>query len=493
MLQQVAASKSLLEALRARPGFTDASAAEASRLMQLFPSVAMTSEQLAAFAAAVTDVHFAPKDEGDLLDAISRVASGRHTAPVAGSTANPRTRQQDWESILDFLPASVWQAIKESRIDVALDFLFRMGLRNPSEPTIQKIALGMMVVTEGFEQALEKDVQQKLALHKTVKGLIANKVKYMPKPVVWIQQLSASPALLQRDFPTVFESLYTSEQAVPSPLSVLQIEQLKRTSRMRKERGNSSLSLVSFGSQMQQMQQMPQMPQPYMQMGMAIMSELTQLKQQMSQSASSGEVPAPGGRQIFKLLTPSAPSALEGQQQQQQRLCLEDRPAPSAEIGASAAAAAPSAVTGASAAAAAPSAVTGASQAAAAAPPAGASGAEPPLDAITTEILNKMKAKAAGKPKAKAKGKAKGKDKAVPTLPATTIKAAKGKAKAVPTLPTTTIKAKAKGAKVVWHKSCPDLEGCARCRNAAWGCDKCRAGFSVMVRGSRNDREWRSI
>ena len=68
LLAQTAAAKSLLAALRSRPAFAATSAAEATRLTQIFGAVQLTSAELAQFATNVKDAGFSPNDEGDLLD-----------------------------------------------------------------------------------------------------------------------------------------------------------------------------------------------------------------------------------------------------------------------------------------------------------------------------------------------------------------------------------------------------------------------------------------
>ena len=167
-LAQVQASKNLLDALRALPRFPDISRSECARLQQSLALHALTPAHLASVAQGVKQAGFLQKDEELLLDMVASATCQSSAPPAAGKGS--RVGLQDWETVPAFFFQAVhWNIMKRGEYADVLDFLVRMGLRNPGEPTVLTIALCMLWSGEGtYHKVLAMPVAAKL---ECVKGL----------------------------------------------------------------------------------------------------------------------------------------------------------------------------------------------------------------------------------------------------------------------------------------------------------------------------------
>ena len=296
-MQQVAACKSLLQALSARPGFADVSASECSRLLGLLRPLHLSSAELAAFASAVVEAGFAAKDQGLILDAVAQASSGQAALPRASLSGSTRAKQQSWESAVHFIPGSVWKRLEEHSVAELLDFIVRLGLRSPTEHTLLALSCCVLAVSEGVDKSVNMSVDNRLVFHQTVKTMFKEKVKFAPSPLVWVQELPASPEQFKRSYSALWEALYASEAPCSCPVSELSLAQLKAISRCREVR-KGSLKPTAAGSELFSVgaASQPGPQQAFMQMGMSIINSISQLQQQLGKGSSSSADGSPGLR-----------------------------------------------------------------------------------------------------------------------------------------------------------------------------------------------------
>ena len=115
VLCQLGACKSILSALRGRPGHGKVSSAERHRLQSSLRMVALGSLDLARIAEGVLGAGFQPDDEAALLDTI---AEGAVQAPLAKAGCSS---MQNYEQMANYLPETVWSHIKEGHIQDYID------------------------------------------------------------------------------------------------------------------------------------------------------------------------------------------------------------------------------------------------------------------------------------------------------------------------------------------------------------------------------------
>ena len=280
------------------------SSAECSRVLSLLRSVSLTSVEMSSVVTGVKEAGFAAKDETTLLDCSIECLSGSHGRPVA-THSGARTSLQSWETVQHFLPASVWETMKQGTMSNVIDFVLKLGLRNPSEPTAQVISLCVLWASEGHDKACAMQAEVKLSFHQQVKQMFKTKAKFLLPPVEWMQALPRTPLELKQKNPTVYEVVYSQEGPAETPISELHFQQLKGTSRMRGLRKGFSTSCLSIpatpqaiGSPQQQQQQQ------LMALGLQFMNEM-----QRRQGSHQDDVPM----QIFGKPQPtrSLPPALQ--------------------------------------------------------------------------------------------------------------------------------------------------------------------------------------
>ncbi len=298
-----------------------------------------------------------------------------------------------------------------------LDFLIRLGLRHPSEPTVRVMALSILFMTEGFEKVMAMSPETKLGFVQSVKQMFKGRAKFVLAPTVWIFLLPRSIDQLKREYPLVYEALYTEESPSASPISELELEQMKVTTRMRAVKSSVMQAGVSCaGGSLMQFQGIP--PQ-LMQFGLHLMNEVAQLKNARA-DASLEPPPRPlialrPSSSSLLALRPQAPkqqqtlSALERTPSQEQLalLALEPEQQPSSGQASD------------------------------------QSSDKLPVDEVTKAILDKMQAKrpvgsesARGKGKEKAKAKSKGVVKGGGVLKSKAKAKTKGTTEKAPAMPT---------------------------------------------------------
>ena len=241
-LAQVQASKNLLDALRALPRFPDISRSECARLQRCLALHALTPAQLACAAQGIKQAGFLQKDEELLLDMVASATCQSAPPPAAGKGS--RVGLQDWETVPAFFQAVHWNMMKRGEYADVLDFLVRMGLRNPGEPTVLTIALCMLWSGEDtYQKVLAMPVAAKLEFVKGLKQMLKARTKRAVHPPILITTLQKTPNELQVMHPDIYSAMYMSEPPVPCPIPELEMVQMRSSSRMRSVKCDASMAV----------------------------------------------------------------------------------------------------------------------------------------------------------------------------------------------------------------------------------------------------------
>ena len=293
------ASQSVLEALRSRPAFQKVSEAERARIQKLLAPAVLTMAEISTVTAAITKLDLLADDKEAALDSVAECVqrAGPEGPPqkVAGSSL------QNYESVLHFLPESLWARVSGGEMYDLLDFVHQLGLRNPTEPTVRAIALIILFATEGFEKAQGMSPDAKLTFIKQVKAMLKSRVKVLSASVPWIGILPKTPEQLKREHRSVYDSVYSSHPPVASKLTELQMEQLKTCTRMRTVRSPTSLMLPGLSH----------LPPDIMQFGQTLAMQMKQLVGEVAELKQH----RPGGLANLQLMTPKPQPALAPPQQ----------------------------------------------------------------------------------------------------------------------------------------------------------------------------------
>ena len=267
IVEEVAATKNILQALSGRPGFVKVSESECAKVRAVLQVANVTTADLAKIAAAVQSAGFQSDHQSELLDMIAEKAVSPSSGPA--KQIGVRVPVQDYSSMVNFVPESCWERLSEGDYSPFMEHLLRMGLRNPSEPTSQTIGLIILHQSDGLQAALGMASASRLEFCKTMKTALKAKIK-LALPSLYISALPDTPQELQQVNLALFNQAFAKEGPAVSPINPVELAQLRHSTRMRLLRGGAATptsasvlaaptDLASFGqNMMMQMQQLAQ-------------------------------------------------------------------------------------------------------------------------------------------------------------------------------------------------------------------------------------------
>ena len=242
MVAQVEASGNLLFALQGRPHFEKVSTAEAARLKSIVVAAKLTIVDMSDVAAAISKVPFVQSDRGVLLDAIAEMAVGGrlHADPPPAKIA--RTSTQNYEAFLSYLPDSIWSSMEQGSVNDLFDFLIRLGLRCPSEPTSQLMSLCILHESDGMEKVMAMSEDCKLDFCKAMKASFKRRAKFLGVHQ-YLDVLPDLPSACAAEFPDLYSSAFGAQAPGTMKITQIDLQRLRSSSRMRVVRGASSMAL----------------------------------------------------------------------------------------------------------------------------------------------------------------------------------------------------------------------------------------------------------
>ena len=173
--------------------------------------MALSPQAQGKIAVLVADLAWATDEHRDrVMTAVLGMGSS------AGNGAFPPARRQNqsWEHCVHALPRSVWVILEdpavsaESKIDAVHTFLADLGLRLPNETTSKTVCELILVASEGLEMASQMAPAVKAAFNSKMKKLFKRKVRRMPAPTEWVDELPASIDFLGVSHRDLYQRVY---------------------------------------------------------------------------------------------------------------------------------------------------------------------------------------------------------------------------------------------------------------------------------------------
>ena len=126
LLQQLGACKSLLAALRGRPGFNKASSCETLKIQRNMRMLALSTHELGQVATAIQDAGFSDVDYSALLDTLGDIVGDVQPACKAS-----RSSTQDFTELGKYLTQRCLDALNQGSLAVFLtiSFVWACGAR----------------------------------------------------------------------------------------------------------------------------------------------------------------------------------------------------------------------------------------------------------------------------------------------------------------------------------------------------------------------------
>ena len=236
LAQHVAAASTVLAGLRNSDPDAWARVSRVQRevVQHALSKKSLTMAELSDVATAVRVSDFAEEDQLGIFKAMAT------TKACNPKDATAQVKMQDFESVLHFLPEKVWDADGTQEFALLLmDFVLKLGLRNPTAPTIQLLALTCLVGTEGMERTMGMSPEARLATSKSWKKWLKRMVKTVGEPTVWLTKLHLTPEALKAEHPVLYASVYDSSPPGVMKINKVAFELLRSHTRMRSEKGSA--------------------------------------------------------------------------------------------------------------------------------------------------------------------------------------------------------------------------------------------------------------
>ena len=106
----------------------------------------------------------------------------------------------------------------DGKLDLLLDLSIALGLRCPSEHSMQLLAALHKISCEGPEQVRLLGCEEKLQAVRHVKRVFHRKISGLPPPLHHVANLHATSAAFKAEFPQVYASVDKASEPVISPI-----------------------------------------------------------------------------------------------------------------------------------------------------------------------------------------------------------------------------------------------------------------------------------
>ena len=211
-------TKQLLATLEGQPCLDSVAQGQCETFLASLGNVSLTVAHASALSELVAKAAWPAKLSSQMLQAIAEHTS---TAPALGSY---RSMLQNWEYINQYITMEGWHCLSahsvshEGKLHLLLDLAIALGLRWPTEASMQMVATLHKISCEGPEQVKLLGYDEKLQAVRHVKRIFHRKISGLPPPLHHVANLHATSAAFKAEFPQVYASVYKASEPVISPI-----------------------------------------------------------------------------------------------------------------------------------------------------------------------------------------------------------------------------------------------------------------------------------
>ena len=251
------------------------------------------------------------------------VASTAPPGVVSRAPTRPRSGGgvQNYEAIVQFFPASVWENTKTARsVEPMVNLGLRLGLRKPSPYTCQVLSCASQLHYKGVEACTAVPASARTDEVHLVAKMIKRKAATLPEPSEWLGTLPATPVELAAKHRDLFREVYGDDAAnhpVQAVISLMDLEMLRSGTRCRHQKGSGgAVPMV-----------LPTIPTGLEQFGATMLEHMNVLAQGMRDLQGNGS--ASGRRPAGTLRLESVRAAIADQSPRaREAQALGDAPSP---------------------------------------------------------------------------------------------------------------------------------------------------------------------
>ena len=214
------AIQKLLSQLDGQPCFEGVAKTQASNFEKLLAASWLDTEQAASLNELVLNTAF-PKDIKDRL--LTAISSGSNSVAVGGPGPK-RAKQQDFQTIFEFLPLESWHLLSSSsvaddaKLVVLVDLCLNLGARNPSEDTFAMLTALHLLSVHGIDSLAALTWQVRLESNQQTKRVFRRRASALVPPFAVVEVLPTQPSAFQKDYPDEFARIYGQKSPVTCPL-----------------------------------------------------------------------------------------------------------------------------------------------------------------------------------------------------------------------------------------------------------------------------------
>jgi len=284
---------SFMTTVRETPAFADVAKAQEAHFTMQMASLTFSVEEANMVMEALRAVPW----PGTVAKSLVELVASKTSATSDQPSSVARTAMQDYRCMYHYFTQEQWaklmaEGIFWDKVDMILQHCIRLGLRCPSEGTVQSVCALAMAVHEGLEQAGMHLPSEKHTHFLHCKSAFKRLIK-TSRPSTFLSVLPPSVATFKESFRSVFDSVFSEVAPVQCPLNMSALERLSQSIPMRKTNkdiANNHVGTIAMANNSATMQQ--QMLQ--------MMQFMMQQQQQQHQQ--------PGGRLNIRFLNPSSSS-----------------------------------------------------------------------------------------------------------------------------------------------------------------------------------------
>lgn len=253
LLARLSVAKQLLEGLRGKAGYHEASKAQCGCLLALLQEAELGHEDALALATCLGEVPWAAELERRVL--VAELCNKQHAR-------QRHKKQQNFEALGSYFTAPHWQGLMSRelsftwKVQTVVDQGGALGLRRPTEPTYAFMASLVLLCCEGPEKARCCSQWHLRDVYLHLKGVVKQRCR--GEVLEDIVDLPASVADAQAKFPKTFRAAFATSPPVPCQVPYNDIVALRSRICMRQRRHASDTLAVPVREQQQQQQQLMQ-------------------------------------------------------------------------------------------------------------------------------------------------------------------------------------------------------------------------------------------
>jgi hypothetical protein len=217
---RIRATQSFLATMGGTRVFEGVVKTQTSQLLQLMQRSRMSSQIPGECAALIRSYAGWPNEALDeLLEQIAQLAGGVDAPTSFTVGVSVRLALQDYTALVNYIPQKFYRDGCQS--DDVMKLARLLGLRHPSEPSVQACTALYLGFDMGLEAALTLSGEQRFAAYKIVRNTLKSKAAV--EPPRQIQTLPSEPATFKESYPDMWAAAYgtiDSPQITPGHLRI---------------------------------------------------------------------------------------------------------------------------------------------------------------------------------------------------------------------------------------------------------------------------------